>query len=213
MLRPGERELMVEACWKTGSSVRIPFDMLGRLDDPGGIAAAAMILERNQPGAQLGAAHRYMRTLSPVHTLDLARQWIELSDSRSSAAGMVMAKHAEVIDMSMVRERLDRTWIERDYYGLCHMIEALARFANEGPFEELPAMFEEVEYSYARRVLARTLANTDPSFGQTLARQALWDCESETRSIAASVVDSENDAEIRDRVAQVLLEASSEVAR
>ena len=213
MSRPGERELIIRACWQTSGSVRIPFDILGRLDDPGGIAAAAMILERNQPGAQLGAAHRYISTLSAVHTLDIARRWIELSDSRSSAAGMVFAQHAEVIDIPMMRHRLDQTWNERDYYGMCHMIEALARFVEQGPFEELPAMFEEVEYSYARGVLARTLADTDPSFGRTLARSALWDCESETRSIAASAVDSKNDAEVRDRVAQILLEASSEIAR
>ena len=57
-------------------------------------------------------------------------------------------------------------------------------------FPELNAVFEGVEYSYARIRTAQALAATAPDFVDRYALECLWDCEEETRVVGASTVDT-----------------------
>ena len=44
-------------------------------------------------------------------------------------------------------------------------------------------------YSYGRRYIVAALAASDPTFGGDVAVECLWDCEAETRRLAATHVD------------------------
>ena len=68
-------------------------------------------------------------------------------------------------------------------------LEALGRCGVHGPFEELQRAYEEMPYSYGRRYLVAALAASDPTFDGDVAVECLWDCEAETRRLAATQVD------------------------
>ncbi|MGH2840170.1 MAG: hypothetical protein ACRDKY_05015, partial [Solirubrobacteraceae bacterium] len=99
---------------------------------------------------------------------------------------------AEREDLEPARDALWReldAGLEGDVYVVCSLAEALGRCADDGPFEELTRAYEEIPYSYGRRFIVSALAATDPTFAGDLAVECLWDCELESRTIAAEHVD------------------------
>jgi len=88
---------------------------------------------------------------------------------------------------ALTRE-LDRG-LDGDVYVVCSLAEALGRCAPHGPFEELTRAYEEIPYSYGRRYVVAALAAADPTYGGDVAVECLWDCERETRQVAAQHVD------------------------
>ena len=72
---------------------------------------------------------------------------------------------------------------------ICSLAQALARGGVHGPFDELLRAYEETPYSYGRRYIVDALAASDPTFGGDVAVNCLWDCEADTRRLAATYVD------------------------
>lgn len=196
-LQAGEREALIKGCNLTGSRCLMPFVFLGSINDPTHIETALSILESDEVGVRRVAANRYIRALGPEHTLELARERMTAGD-RFRIAEMIFALHAELQDLGIVRSRLTEAWELRELYSLVDMLEALQLHPEQGPFDELPAIFEEIEYSYGRAVTAETMAASDPMFGERFARECLWDSEPRIQELGAEfVVTSDDQAEER----------------
>ena len=170
------------------------------MNDPGGIGAALAIFDEGVPGGRMGLANRYISALGKEHTLPLAREWLE--SERPYPAERILGRYAEASDLPVVRKRLNEAWVQREIYSLDHMLDALGRHPEEGPFEELPEVFESAEYSYTRWRAAKGMAASDPRFEATFARECLWDCQSETAEIGFDFVDPKDDEAVT-RVAEL----------
>lgn len=189
MLRGGEREALVAALETSGTGQWVAFQALARLDDPGGMGAAETILRVDASGPERAAALRYLQNLSGDHTLGLARSWINEPDGRGVAARGIFERHAESSDEPLLVSGLAEAWEARDFYALCSFIDALARLSDRKPIEQIVAIFEQAEYSYARCRAARALIAIDKEvFIERYARAALWDCEGEIQERAAGLV-------------------------
>jgi hypothetical protein len=144
-------------------------------------------------GTLQGAIALALEAMPPSQTRALAHDWLTSSDwaRRRKAAG-ILATWAEAEDLEPARRALARELelgLEGDIYVVCSLAEALGRYAGHGPFEELSRAYEQIPYSYGRRFVVSALAATDPTFDGDVAVECLWDCEPETRQLAASHVD------------------------
>jgi hypothetical protein len=74
-------------------------------------------------------------------------------------------------------------------YVICSLAQTLGRSGIHGPFVELQQAYEQIPYSFGRRYIVAALAASDPTFGGDVAVECLWDCEAETRRLAAVHVD------------------------
>ena len=87
---------------------------------------------------------------------------------------MILERHAEPFDQPYLAARLATAWAERDFYALCSCIDAMARLRGPGTADLIAAIYDEAEYSYARRRAARALVAIDPMvFSDRFARAAL----------------------------------------
>lgn len=144
-------------------------------------------------GSLQGAIALALEAMAPEQTRSLAHDWLTSPDwaRRRKAAG-ILATWAEGEDLEHARRALARELelgLEGDIYVVCSLAEALGRYAGHGPFQELSQAYEEIPYSYGRRFVVSALAKTDPTFAGDVAVDCLWDCEPETRTLAAAHVD------------------------
>jgi hypothetical protein len=144
-------------------------------------------------GTLQGAIALALEAMAPEQTRSLAHEWLTSPDwaRRRKAAG-ILATWAEGEDLDHARRALARELelgLEGDIYVVCSLAEALGRYPLHGPFDELSRAYEQIPYSYGRRFVVRALAGTDPTFAGDVAVDCLWDCEPETRELAAARVD------------------------
>jgi hypothetical protein len=157
------------------------------------LAIAEQNTHQAERGKLQGAIALALEAMPLSQTRALAHDWLESNDwaRRRKAAGM-LATRAEDEDVAPARaaltSELDRG-LDGDVYVICSLAEALGRCALHGPFPELSRAYEEIPYSYGRRYVVSALAAADPTFGGDVAVECLWDCERETRAVAASHVD------------------------
>lgn len=140
-----------------------------------------------------GAVALALEAMPLSQTRALAHDWLESSDwaRRRKAAGM-LATWAEDEDLEPARRALSDELdlgLDGDVYVIASLSEALGRCAVHGPFDELQRAYEAMPYSYGRRYIVAALAASDPTFGGDVAVECLWDCEAETRRLAATHVD------------------------
>jgi hypothetical protein len=154
------------------------------------IAEQATMPER---GKLQGAIALALEAMPLSQTRALAHGWLESPDwaRRRKAAGM-LATWAQDEDLGPARRALTRELdhgLNGDVYVVCSLAQALGRGGVHGPFDELLRAYEEIPYSYGRRYVVAALAASDPTFGGVVAVDCLWDCEAETRALAATHVD------------------------
>jgi hypothetical protein len=146
-----------------------------------------------QRGKLQGTIALALEAMPLSQTRALAHDWLTSPDwgRRRKAAG-ILGSHAEPEDLGPARHALAReldSGLEGDVFVVCSLAEAIGRCADHGPFEELTRAYEQIPYSYGRRFIVAALAATDPTFAGDLAVECLWDCEVESRTIAAARVD------------------------
>jgi len=157
------------------------------------LAIAEANTHQAERGSLQGAIALALEAMPLSQTRHLAHDWLEAEDwaRRRKASGM-LAAWAEEEDLQPARRaltgELDRG-LDGDVYVVCSLAEALGRLAPLGPFEELTRAYEQIPYSYGRRYIVSALAAADPTFAGDVAVECLWDCESETRRLAAEHVD------------------------
>lgn len=157
------------------------------------LAIAEENTHQAQRGTLQGAIALALEAMPLSQTRALAHDWLTAQDwaRRRKAAGM-LAAWAEDEDLGPARGALARELdrgLDGDVYVVCSLAEALGRCAVHGPFEELSRAYEEISYSYGRRYVVTALAAADPTFAGDVAVECLWDCERETRQLAAAHVD------------------------
>lgn len=157
--------------------------VLARRGDPAGLEAAERILIADESGRARGSAIRYVEHLPVDICLPLARDWLDADDARSVVAGRVLADHAELQDLDLLRTAL----AEADgYYGVTDLVQALGRLPEAGPYPEFETIYRASAYSYTRATVVEAMAATDPRFPETHAYECLWDCEDRTRLVAVA---------------------------
>lgn len=146
-----------------------------------------------QRGTLQGAIALALEAMPLSQTRALAHDWLTSPDwaRRRKAAGL-LARWAEEEDLADARRALAReldNGLEGDVFVICSLAEALGRIPERGPFEELSRAYDEIPYSYGRRIVVSALAAADPTFAGDVAVDCLWDCEGETREVAVDHVD------------------------
>jgi hypothetical protein len=146
-----------------------------------------------QRGALQGAVALALEAMPLSQTRALAHDWLASADwtRRRKAAGM-LATWAEDEDLEPARRALSdelELGLDGDVYVIGSLSEALGRCGVHGPFDELQRAYEAMPYSYGRRYIVAALAASDPTVGGDVAVECLWDCEAETRRLAATHVD------------------------
>jgi hypothetical protein len=146
-----------------------------------------------QRGKLQGAIALALEAMPLSQTRALAHDWLQSTDwaRRRKAAGM-LATWAQDEDLEPTRRALSdelNLGLDGDVYVIGSLSEALGRCGLHGPFDELLRAYEAMPYSYGRRYVVAALAASDPTFGGDVAVDCLWDCEAQTRRLAAVHVD------------------------
>lgn len=154
---------------------------------------AQLATSHTQRGKLQGAVGLALEAMPLSQTRALAHDWLTCADwsRRRKAAGM-LATWAEDDDLQAARRALSDELdlgLDGDVYVIGSLSEALGRCGVHGPFDELQRAYEAMPYSYGRRYIVAALAASDPTFGGDVAVECLWDCEAETRRLAALHVD------------------------
>jgi hypothetical protein len=179
----------------TTSEGRIALRLLGARDNSTLVPRAvtrltARSMDRTARGPEHVAYIRYLEELPAHRVLPLARDWLDSPWPLSLAAECLFARHAEPEDRARVLATAEVAFDSDDMYRLCSMLDALARVPDStlGPF--LGKVCTATAYSYARWRALRVLAQrpTDGTAAPHL-REALWDCEPESREVACAVAD------------------------
>lgn len=180
-LRGGDREMAARA-------VRV----LGTLGDPAIVPVGERLLQEigggfAVPGSRLRPIIlRGFEGLPPEPALEVARRWRDTDDYRGLVATNLLAMHATGDDVSWTVEAIRRAAASGD--DLYAYARILRRFPGAGPF----GGFEEIYRTYVptccRGHLLAAMSIADPTFGDTLAWECLWDCEAITREAAAGTV-------------------------
>lgn len=165
--------------------------LLGRQNDSAALDTAVEVLQRERPAQVRGAAIRYLRHLDPKLTLPLARQWF-MSERQvlRTAAQSVLEQHATVEDVPLLCSEFPPARDSGDIRRLCAILDSLLRLPDHAPHDAVERAFVDVPYSLARARAARLLAAADSTaFADRYAYECLWDCEQETRELAAEHAD------------------------
>ena len=161
-----------------------------------------LLIEATPPWPRLSAM-RALESLPAATVLPLARRWFfDEAWPLRVAAGRIFEKHATVEDVPMLRSAIPSAEQSEDYYLLSGIVEALALRADCGPFPELDSVFRTASYSYCRIRVVKLLAKSKARFASGFARECLWDCENQIRTIAVSEVDLESEG-ARDRIREI----------
>jgi hypothetical protein len=170
----------------------------------GDTSAIALALEQLKD-RQSGSGQRFYLAALPVETLlPLARELAGSSGDRETAVGWILlARHGAAEDVPMLYAELVSALSHDDFRQVGTVLGGLVRHPECGPYPVARTCFETVPYTYARVRAARLLSLTDPrGFADELAFECLWDCEAETRELAADLI-APATSEIRDRVATI----------
>lgn len=137
-----------------------------------------------EPAASAAAAFARMRG---TDALEQARRWADRTDRLGGAAQAMLAQHGTGSDAPGVLAALRRTVRTRgtDAEQLWPLVEGAGRLAIAAAAPVLRHVYRETVSSRLRGCTARALAATDPCFPAGFAVECLWDCEEETREIAA----------------------------
>jgi hypothetical protein len=191
---PGDIELVLAAAGDPEVPMRRAAILaLGRQGRQELLQIAEHATTESRRGALQGAVALALEAMPISQTRALAHDWLESSDwtRRRKAAGM-LATWAEDEDLEPARRALAAELdlgLDGDVYVIGSLSEALGRCAVHGPFDELQRAYESMPYSYGRRYIVAAMAASDPTFGGDVAVECLWDCEVDTRRLAATHVD------------------------
>ena len=103
----------------------------------------------------------------------------------------MLATWSEDVDLAPARLALEReldAGFDGDVYVICSLAQSLGRSGVDGPFVELQQASSRSR-TPRPALHRRGDGGVDPTFGGHVAVECLWDCEAETRRLAAIHVD------------------------
>jgi len=193
---PADRALLA-AFVAEGASMRvarIAAGVLGRLGDPRLMNLADAMFEAPDdladPARRLAPLERmrravllhYVQSLPAACSLEPARQWWPRGGFSRTAAGKVLARHAEPADREWLEDHLQRAIPRSTGLEITDELEAVARLRDARSIDVLAAAAERATYGWARVVALRGLeAHADRPAVAALLEEALWDAELDGR--------------------------------
>ncbi|MEU6533445.1 HEAT repeat domain-containing protein [Streptomyces sp. NPDC046928] len=122
-----------------------------------------------------------------VAAVDRARGWARRPDALGAAAGRVLACRGGAQDKDLVLAALREAVRGEgpDAPTLWTLVDGTGRLGIACAAPVLRHIYRETASSHLRGRTARALAATDPSFPAGFAVECLWDCEENTRELAA----------------------------
>ncbi|MFD5320562.1 HEAT repeat domain-containing protein [Streptomyces sp. NPDC127098] len=147
------------------------------------VEAAAAAPDEDVAGAAVTAFSR----MGGRPALEQARRWADRDDQLGSCAAAMLARRGESRDAPRVLTALLRAVRTRgmDARELRPLVEGAGRLAVGAAVPVLRHIYRETASSQLRGDVARALSGTDPSFTTGFAVECLWDCEEDTREVAA----------------------------
>lgn len=188
---PNDIDLLLEgACSPERPVSATCFEALGLRREPRLLEIIDRVLVESLPPWPRISALRALTRLPAALVLPLARRWFcDNAWLHRLAAEKIFGAHATAEDVPVLRSAIPEAELKEDYYRLSGIVEALALRADCGPYPEMESIFRTASYSYLRARVVRFLAKSGQGFARGLARECLWDCESEIRGTAVTVVD------------------------
>ena len=175
--------------------------VLGALGDPAIVPVGEQILMDIEdgfavPGRLRPVILRGFEGLPSVTALEVARRWRDTSDYRGTVvATSLLALHATLEDLSWTVESIRRAAANDD--DLYVYARILPRFPGTGPFDGFEEIYRTYVPTCCRGHLIAAMSVADPTFGDTLAMECLYDCEPITREAAARTVTLTPDTRLR----------------
>ncbi|MGP4111791.1 HEAT repeat domain-containing protein [Streptomyces sp. 4N509B] len=139
--------------------------------------------------------------MSDRGALAQARRWADRPDELGSCAAAMLASRGDASDAPGVMAALLRAVRGRgcDARELGPLVEGAGRLGVRNAVPVLRHVYRETASSQLRGHTARALAATDPSFAAGFAVECLWDCEEDSRELAARFV-ATGDARVVERL-------------
>jgi hypothetical protein len=142
----------------------------------------------------------YLEHLPGETTLPIARDLIKRSDEACASMGwQLLAAHGSAADMPVLHAELLRVLAEDDWDDVRTVLRGFIGNLKSGPYPAVQTCFERMPDSQDRERAAWILLFGSPDGADDLAFECLWDCEEETRELAAGVI-ARKTQEIRERV-------------
>ncbi len=206
--KPDDIELLLEGALSPERPVSATcLEALGLRREPRLLEIVDRLLTESTPHWPRRVAMKALASLPAATVLPIARRWFyEKEWPLSRAAEGIFEAHATAADVPMLRSAIPGAESAEDYYRLCGIVEALSLRTDCGPFPELESVFRTASYSYCRIRVVEVLAKLGAGFAGGYARECLWDCEDQIRTIAVATVDLASPG-ARDRI----LEISSDI--
>jgi hypothetical protein len=168
----------------------------------GDTSVAELARERLRSEREYGPGE-YLRRLPPAAALPIARELVASDHQADLTIGWhILRRHARSADVPFMYRELEGAIERGDWDRACDALIGLARRPRRGPYPAAWVCFETAPCASARSLAARVLSRTDQRFADEFAFECLWDCDVETRRLAAGVI-APATAEIRDRVAAI----------
>ncbi|ARQ71825.1 HEAT repeat domain-containing protein [Streptomyces marincola] len=147
------------------------------------IEAAAAAPDRDVATAAVTAFSRMRQDAA----LERARHWARREDDLGLCAAAMVADRGRAGDAPLVLTALLRAVRTRgsDARELRPLVEGAGRLAVTAAVPVLRHVYRETSSSHLRGHTARALAATDATFAAGFAVECLWDCEEDTREVAA----------------------------
>ncbi|MDT0310156.1 HEAT repeat domain-containing protein [Streptomyces sp. DSM 44917] len=184
---PGDRdELLAAAAQGPPAARAAALRHLAERADPEVFALIEAGADAPDPDVATAAVTAFSR-MRARGALDHARHWAARPDRLGSAAAAMVAGCGERADAPLVLSALLRAVRVHgsDARELRPLVEGAGRLAVTAAVPVLRHVYRETSSSHLRGDTARALAATDPAFPTGFAIECLWDCEEDTREVAA----------------------------
>ncbi|MFE2873041.1 HEAT repeat domain-containing protein [Embleya sp. NPDC059259] len=199
---PEHRGAILAAAWAGPDGARsAALRYLGEQGDGALLDLAEGALAPETPaGVRLAAAHAIGGLRSPA-AVARARVWAGREDLLGEVAVRILAGAGEAVDgpilLDALRTRVaapmrvgDPITDQADHFRLCDLVAGIGRLALVDALDLVKGVYQEAASAGLRACAVQTLARIEPSFAADTAVEALWDCQADTRLIAARHVDA-----------------------
>ncbi|MFI9798423.1 HEAT repeat domain-containing protein [Streptomyces sp. NPDC052302] len=184
---PEDRPQIVAAARDGGDGARCTaLRYLADIGDPDVLDLVEAAVVTGSPVVVEAALDAFER-MRGVVAVDRARGWARRPDALGAAAGRVLACRGGAQDKDLVLAALREAVRGEgpDAPTLWTLVDGTGRLGIACAAPVLRHIYRETASSHLRGRTARALAATDPSFAAGFAVECLWDCEENTREIAA----------------------------
>ncbi|ACY98428.1 MULTISPECIES: hypothetical protein [Thermomonospora] len=185
-------------------------DLARRRDDDGAVAAIFELGRRRTPalldlaeellpqrhGRWEGALCRALREYGS-QALPRARAWARAHTGCAEIALCILAQHGTRQDIPILMAELEAAVARRSWGAAAGPVEGLGRLRAGEAVPLLKRIWTESAYSYLRPRVLVALTRTAPHTAESYAVEALWDCEDDTRRVAASAAPFTDETRLR----------------